>query len=100
MIPRAATNSGIESVENREPNATGNAVQTSTRTKISHTWLASHTGLIERWIMPRTRPPRSAPPAVRSQNPAPKSAPPSTAYAVIPSTTRATQTSGSISAPP
>ena len=79
MIPSAARNSGIDSVEKIEANATGNAVQTTTSTKISHTWLASHTGLIERWIIPRTRPPRWAPPAVRSQKPAPKSALPSTA---------------------
>lgn len=79
MMPRAAPNSGSMSVENIEPNATGNAVQAITSTKISHTWLASHTGLIERSTIPRTPPPRSAPPAVRSQNPAPKSAPPSTA---------------------
>src|SRR5215211_5648013 len=56
------------------PNAVGNAVQAITSTKTSHTWLASQTGLIECWIIPRTRPPRRAPPAVRSQNPAPKSA--------------------------
>ena len=79
MIPSAARKSGSESVEKIEPKATGNAVQVITSTKISHTWLASHTGLIERWIMPRTRPPRASPPAVRSQKPAPKSAPPSTA---------------------
>ena len=79
ITPSAARNSGIESVDMSDPNATGNAVQTITSTKISHTWLASHTGLIERWIMPRTRPPRSAPPAVRSQKPAPKSALPNTA---------------------
>ena len=79
MIPIAATNSGSESVEKIEPKATGNAVQRMTSTKISHTWLASHTGLIERWIIPRRRPPFSAPPAVRSQKPAPKSALPSTA---------------------
>ena len=79
MIPSAARKSGSDSVEKIEPNATGNAVQAITSTKISHTWLASHTGLIERWTMPRTRPPRASPPAVRSQKPAPKSAPPSTA---------------------
>ena len=79
MIPSAARNSGIESVEKIEPNATGNAVHTITSAKISHTWLASHTGLIERSIIPRTRPPFSAPPAVRSQKPAPKSALPRTA---------------------
>jgi hypothetical protein len=79
MIPSAARKSGTESVEKIEPNATGNAVQTTTRTKISHTWLASQTGLIACWTIPRTRPPRRAPPAVRSQKPAPKSADPSTA---------------------
>jgi hypothetical protein len=79
MIPSAARKSGIESVEKIEPNATGNAVHTITSTKISQTWLASHTGLIERSIMARTPPPRSVPPAVRSQKPAPKSALPSTA---------------------
>ena len=79
MIPSAARNSGIDSVEKIEPKATGNAVQTITSTKISHTWLASHTGLIERWTIPRIRPPRRSPPAVRSQKPAPKSALPSTA---------------------
>ena len=47
--------------------------------KISHTWLASHTGPIEWSITSRGRSPRSAPPATRSQNPAPKSAPPKTA---------------------
>jgi hypothetical protein len=79
MIPIAARKSGIESVENSDPKATGNAVHTITSTKMSQTWLASHTGLIDRCTMPRTRPPRSAPPAVRSHRPAPKSAPPSTA---------------------
>ena len=62
-----------------DPNATGNAVQAMTRQKMSQTWLASQTGLIERWTSPRTRPPRCAPPAVRSQKPAPKSALPRTA---------------------
>lgn len=79
MIPIAARKSGTYSVEVTEPKAIGNAVQNTTRTKMSHTWLASHTGLIERCAMPRTRPPRRAPPAVRSQKPAPKSAPASTA---------------------
>ena len=54
MIPIAARKSGIESVEKIEPKATGNAVHTITSTKISQTWLASQTGLIERWIIPRT----------------------------------------------
>ena len=55
MIPSAARKSGIESVEKIEPKATGNAVQAITSTKISQTWLASHTGLIERWTMPAHR---------------------------------------------
>ena len=62
-----------------EPNAFGKDVQKTTRMKMSQTWLASQTGLIELLILPRSRAPRSAPPAVRSQKPAPKSAPPSTA---------------------
>ena len=100
MIPIAARNSGIESVENTDPNATGNAVHMITSTKISHTWLASQTGLIDRCTIPRSRPPRRAPPAVRSQNPAPKSALPSTAYAVMPSATKPTQTSSRLTRPP
>ncbi len=79
MIPIAARKSGICSVVKIDPKAFGNAVQTITSTKISQTWLASQTGAIERWIMPRSGPPRRAPPAVRSQKPAPKSALPSTA---------------------
>ena len=79
MIPSAARKSGIDSVEKTDANATGKHVHRITSTKISHTWLASHTGLIECWTIPRTGPPRFAPPAVRSQNPAPKSALPSTA---------------------
>jgi hypothetical protein len=79
ITPIAARKSGIDSVDISEPNATGNAVQTITSTKMSQTWLASQTGLIERWTIPRTRPPRRSPPAVRSQKPAPKSALPSTA---------------------
>jgi hypothetical protein len=79
MIPSAARKSGTISVENTEPKATGNAVHAITSMKMSQTWFASHTGLIDRWTIPRMPPPRSAPPAVRSQKPAPKSAPPSTA---------------------
>ena len=67
------------SVDITDPKTVGNAVQKITSTKMSQTWLASHTGLIDRCTMPRTRPPRAAPPAVRSQNPAPRSAPPKTA---------------------
>jgi hypothetical protein len=77
-MPSAAANSGMASVDVIDPNASGNAVHITTSTKISHTWLASHTGAIARLIIARTGAPRSAPPAVRSQKPAPKSAPPST----------------------
>ena len=48
MIPTAAMNSGTASVDAIDPNATGYAVQKITSTKISQTWLASHTGPIER----------------------------------------------------
>jgi hypothetical protein len=75
MIPATAMKSGTYRVDMSEPKASGKAVHSTTSTKISQTWLASHTGAIERWTIPRTGPPRSAPPAVRSQKPAPKSAP-------------------------
>src|SRR5690606_15267075 len=67
-----------------DSNASGNAVQSTTREKINHTWFASHSGPIDRSMSARGRSPRSAPPATRSQNPAPKSAPARTAYALIP----------------
>ena len=47
--------------------------------KISQTWFASQTGVSERWISARGRSPFSASPAIRSQRPPPKSAPPKTA---------------------
>ena len=83
-IPSAASESGTNSVSVIDANASGNPVHSTTRQKISQTWFASHTGPIEWLITGRGAPPRSAPPAVRSQNPAPKSAPPNSAYAVIP----------------
>ena len=46
MIPIEAANSGTYSVEKIAPNALGYAVQTTTSTKISQTWFASHTGPI------------------------------------------------------
>ncbi len=61
------------------PKASGKAVQRTTRMKISQTWLASQTGVSERSISARGRLPFSASPAIRSQKPAPKSAPPKTA---------------------
>ena len=54
----------------------GKAVQTTTRMKINQTWLASQTGVSECWIVFRGRSPFSALPAIRSQKPPPKSAPP------------------------
>jgi hypothetical protein len=66
-------------VESTAEKPEGNAVQKTTSVKISHTWLASHTGPMARSISARGRSPRVAPPAARSQNPVPKSAPPSSA---------------------
>ena len=82
-MPNAASESGTNSVSVIDANASGNPVHSTTRQKMSQTWFASHTGPIE-WLMTgRGAPPARAPPAVRSQNPAPKSAPPNSAYAVI-----------------
>ena len=62
-----------------DPKATGKAVQKTTSTKMSHTWLASHTGPIELSTRVRTRRPRPPRPPSGSQTPAPKSAPARTA---------------------
>ena len=78
-MPSAASDSGTNSVSVIDANASGKPVHSTTRQKISQTWLASHTGPIEWAMTARGRAPRSAPPAMRSQNPAPKSAPPNTA---------------------
>ena len=78
MIPSAAMKNGTASVEATEPTNTGYAVQATVMTKMSHTWLASHTGPIEWWAWSRIRSPRSPPPASRRHIPAPKSAPAST----------------------
>ena len=69
----------MKSVEKTASNALENAVQSTTRTKISQTWLASQTGPIAQSIRSRARRPRSPPPANRLQKPPPKSAPPNTA---------------------
>ena len=69
----------MKSVEKIASNAEENPVHSTTRTKISQTWLASHTGPIAQSIRSRTRRPRPERPASRLQNPAPKSAPPNTA---------------------
>jgi hypothetical protein len=78
-MPRAAMVRGTNSVRVIEAYASENEVHKTTKLKISQTWLASQTGPMERSMTARGRRPRSAPPAVRSQNPAPKSAPPKTA---------------------
>ena len=49
-MPSAASESGTNSVSMIDANASGNAVQSTTRQKISQTWFASHTGPIE-WSM-------------------------------------------------
>ena len=84
-IPSAASVSGTNSVDMIAANAGGNAVQRITRSKISQVWFASQTGPIASAMSARGAAPRLAPPAARSQKPAPKSAPPKTAYAVRPS---------------
>ena len=68
--------SGTNIVSQIDSYAVGKAVQVTTKMKISQTWLASHTGPIERSMSPRGAAPRSGPPAARSHRPAPKSAPP------------------------
>ena len=78
-IPRATRVRGTKSVSVIDSKASGNAVQSTTSAKINHTWLASHTGPMEWSMSARGRSPLSAPPATRSQNPAPKSAPARTA---------------------
>ena len=80
-------------------NACGNAVQKMTRSKTSQTWLASQTGVIDSSIRARGARPRAVVPASRSHRPAPKSAPPSTAYKVIPARRIPPTTSAAISAP-
>jgi len=78
-MPRAAIDSGTNSVSVIDANASANAVHNTTRQKMSQTWLASHTGPMEWAMTARGAAPRSGPPAVRSQKPAPKSAPPNSA---------------------
>ena len=79
MIPTAARVRGMYKVEAMAANTGGKAVHSTTSTKISHTWLASHTGPIECSIRPRWGAPARLPPASRSQTPPPKSAPPNSA---------------------
>ncbi len=86
MIPTAAMSSATDSVEAAEPKKRGYAVQVTVRTKISHTWLASHTGAIESCASSRIG---SLRPDTSCQNPAPKSAPPSTPYRARPASAKA-----------
>ena len=66
-------------VDITDAKAVGNDVQNTTSVKMSHTWLASHTGPIDEWSSARMRAARVPRPAVRSHEPVPKSAPPRTA---------------------
>jgi len=79
MIPTATRVRGMNSVDMMEANAGGKQVHNTTSTKMSQTWFVSHTGPMACSMRTRCGRPRSGPPANRSQNPAPKSAPPSTA---------------------
>ena len=65
----------MNSVEKIASNASENAVQSTTRTKISQTWLASQTGPIAQSISSRGAPAALAAAGDQAQNPAPKSAP-------------------------
>ncbi len=75
-MPSTARLIGIDSVVMIEAKAGGNAVQVTTRQKISQTWLTSQTGPMARLMSMRGSAPSAEPPANRSQKPAPKSAPP------------------------
>ena len=70
-MPAAASDIGRISVDMIEANACGKAVQSTTSAKISQTLFASQTGAIAWSISARGRAPRRAPPAVKSQKPAP-----------------------------
>ncbi len=70
-MPTAARASGTHIAENTVWKKTGNPVHMMTKMKISQTLLTSHTGAMAWSISHRGRLPRSAPPEVRSQKPAP-----------------------------
>ncbi len=78
-MPTVARVRGTNNVSVIEAYASENPVHSTTKQKMSHTWSASQTGPIEWSITLLGGAPRSAPPANRSQIPAPKSAPPNTA---------------------
>ena len=69
----------MNSVDITDAKATENAVQSTTRTKISQTWLASQTGPIAQSISRARALAALAAAATSDQKPAPKSAPPNTA---------------------
>src|SRR5690348_6160426 len=97
MIPIAAISSGTASVDTIEPNAPGKHVQATVSTKMSQTWLASHTGPIACLVWSRVAAvPACPPPGTSVQMPAPKSAPDSTVYAVMPSRMNTIGTSASM----
>ena len=75
-MPRPTSAHGTTSVVMIATNASGKPVHRNTITKISHTWLASHTGPRLASMRARSGPPLRGPPAVRSHTPVPKSAPP------------------------
>ena len=54
-MPSAANDNGTNSVSVIDANASENAVQSTTRQKMSQTWFASHTGPIE-WVITAPRP--------------------------------------------
>src|SRR5919197_484599 len=95
MIPMPAMKSGIDSVDVIDANAVGNAVQQITSTKTSQTWLVSQTGPIAWCACSRISFARSPWPPQSCQKPAPKSAPPSTAYAASPTSRRINRASAS-----
>ena len=78
-IPSATRDSGTNSAVMIAAKAGGKAVQRMTRSKMSQVWFASQTGPMASAMSARGLSPRFARPAARSQNPAPKSAPPKTA---------------------
>ena len=75
----------MKSVEKIDPNAFEKPVHSTTRTKISHTWLASHTGPIAQSDAPRAPPATLALARDEAPEAGAESAPPNTAYAVTPS---------------
>jgi hypothetical protein len=78
MIPSSTRWKGTNSPSLSAAYADGKQVKSSTTTKISQTWFASHTGPIA-WAIASRCASRRGPRAKASQIPPPKSAPASTA---------------------